>query len=151
MKQNLSKFQQCRPSNSHGLGCLLTVRFCLEISRWTRKPWNCERIPQSMKEYRIISVHNNRINQTYLWENLGTMSVPVKQAYCGLRNEMGRNETKWKSVVCEMKIYSLRKLDFWRSCKRKNNRGKLSPRSPFRNSCKGCYEVVWSRQLLLLN
>ena len=32
-----------------------------------------------------------------------------------------------------------------------NNRGKLFPRSPFRNSCKGCYEVVWSRQLVLLN
>ena len=31
-----------------------------------------------------------------------------------------------------------------------NNRGKLFPRSPFSNSCKGCYEVVWSRQLLLL-
>ena len=32
-----------------------------------------------------------------------------------------------------------------------NNRGKLFPRSPFRNSWKGCYEVVWSRQLVLLN
>ena len=30
------------------------------------------------EEYRIICVHNSRINQTYLWENLGTMSVPVK-------------------------------------------------------------------------
>ena len=35
-----------------------------------------------------------------------------------------------------MKICSLRNLDFWRTCKRKNNRGKLSPRTPFRNSCK---------------
>ena len=70
-------------------------------------------------------------------------------AYCSLRNEMEQNktkwnETKWKSVVCEMRICSLRNLDYWCSCK-------LSPRSPFKNSRKGCYEVVWSRQLLLLN
>ena len=45
------------------------------------------------------------------------------RAYCSLRNEMGRNEmeicslrngnlyfAKWKSVVCEMRICSLRKL-----------------------------------------
>ena len=41
---------------------------------------------------------------------------------------------------------------FYCSHKRKNNGGKLFPRSPFRNSCKlACYEVVWSRHLVLLN
>ena len=42
-------------------------------------------------------------------------------------------------------------LDFWCSYKSKNDGGKLFPRLPFRNSCKACYEVVWSRQLVLLN
>ena len=29
-------------------------------------------------------------------------------AHCSLRNEMEQNETKWQSVVCEMRICSLR-------------------------------------------
>ena len=90
------------------------------------------------------------LKTTKIWGKMRRSQNFARRAYCSLRNEMERNETKWKSVVCEMKICSLRNLEFWRSCKRKNNRGKLSPRTPFRNSCKGCYEVVWSRQLLLL-
>ena len=42
-------------------------------------------------------------------------------------------------------------VEFWCSYKSKNNGGKLFPRSPFRNSCKACYEIAWSRQLVLLN
>ena len=37
-------------------------------------------------------------------------------AYCSLRNEMERNETKWKSVVCEMKICSLRNDNLLSRC-----------------------------------
>ena len=41
-------------------------------------------------------------------------------------------------------------LDFWCSYKSKNDGGILFPRLPFRNSCKACYEVVWSRSWFCL-
>ena len=64
-------------------------------------------------------------------------------AYCSLRNEMKPNETKWKSVVCEMRICSVRNDNLLSRCVYSDilNR-KFPPKKPFRRENSDCEECV---------
>ena len=87
-------------------------------------------------------------NQFFLAMNTFKKLIGILGFYTAgqLKNSQIIKTKEFLSATVEITV----NLDFWCSCKSKNNAGKLFPRSSFRDSCKACYEVVWGRQLVLL-